>query len=841
MRRGSLAALVLASVAAWAQPAATPARTPRAPTLDGHLDEPGWALAPEQAGFVQSVPDEGRPASEVTRFRVLYDDAALYFGIRCDDDRASEVVARLTRRDRESHGDEVWIELDTRGDRTSAFHFEVNAAGVVRDGVRTGDQDIDFSWDAVWTAQVSRDERGWSAEVAIPFAALRFPKDARRFHLQLTRQLARRTEVSSWVPVTRTESNVLLKLGVLGPFPALPAPGRLTLIPFALGAAELDSPGLAAGGPTRFSPSFGAGVDGRWSIDSELGLDFTLLPDFGQVEADQVVMNLTTFEVEFPEKRPFFLEGADLFQLTNATGSPLATQVFYSRRLGAALPFPEVPDGVRVGSAQARQRLLGALKLTGRVGEKTTVALLDGLDGPEDFTVDDGAGPRRVGQAAAANVAVARVRSELFPRVWAGALVTNRAPFERAGALGLGGLCPSGLAAGADGRCTALATSAAADLGWRSAEGGWAAKGILLGSAKEGGPTTVLPDGHAIGAGAKDLGWIVDVAKTDGNVLLRLLHEAYGPTLDLNDGGYLRTQNLVRLFTQGCYRWFDVGPTRDIKACLELFDRESWDGVNLARGVNLNGAVTWANSWHTWLELQRYPRVFDNRELRDGGASQRPDTWGLEWDVSSNYAAPVAFDAWGVLTNTWKGAALDSGGDLTVHPQGRLELSLGPTLTWIHGDPRWVETLPGVDSRVYLFGLQQALAIGATLRATVTLTTALTVQAYAQVFSADVRYTNLFSATATGARATVHLEDLAPAGGDASAYRSQETAFNVNVVARWEYQPGSVLFLVYTHGASGVLDPTLSQDVAPRIDLSSLRRGPAQDALMLKATYRFGS
>jgi hypothetical protein len=832
--------LLLAVAVIVAQPAQglVPMRATGPIVIDGRFDEPAWQDAVEQGGFRQTAPDDGQPVSENTTFRLLYDDRALYFAVRCDDREAANVTARLTRRDRPSFGDELYVELDSRGDRAQAFHFEVNAAGVLRDGVRTGDQAIDFSWDAVWSAAVVRDEKGWSAEIEIPFSQLRFPKGVTEFHLQLTRFIARRAETASWVYQARTDSNVMLKYAGLGPFERLPTPRRLSIVPFVLGQLTRDDPGQGAGKPT-LQPGGSIGVDGRVALDSELGLDFTVLPDFGQVEADQVLLNLTTFEIEFPEKRPFFLEGADLFQLTNSTGDPLSTQIFYSRRLGAALPVPEVRDGVKLISSASRQRLLGALKLTGRIGEKTNVAIVDGVDAAEGYLVDDGTGAHSAGSAPAANLLAARVNTEVMPRVWAGAFVTNRSALEHPYSLGDQGLCPSGLAIGADGRCSRDTTATAFDLGWRSAGGGWAAKGILLSSVVRGGPVHGLADGVQIGDGAKDLGWIADLAKTDGNVLIRFTHEAYGPKLDFNDTGYLRTQNLLREFLQACYRVFDLGPTRDITGCVELFDRESWDGVNIARGVNVNFAITWSNNWKSWVEFQRYPSVYDNRELRDGGIYQRVDLWGLEWDLASNPSSVVALETWGLLTNTWRGTYFDGGGDFTVHPAGRVELSLDPALTWITGDPRWVETATAGASRQYRIGLQDALAASATLRATVTLTTHLSLQVYAQLFSADVRYAQIDSAETSASRAKIMLADLHSSGLDPTPYKTQETALNMNLVARWEYLPGSVLYLVYTHGSTGAFDQTLRPDGSPRIDLGSLRRGPAQDAVLLKASYYF--
>jgi hypothetical protein len=357
------AALTLAATA----PTVTPARTAAAPAIDGRLDDPAWAAAPAFTAFVQKFPDAGQAPSEPTTLRVLYDDHALYVGIDCPQTRAP-VVARLTRRDREVESDRVVVDLDTAMDRKSAYHFEVSAAGVLVDGLYYDDTELSTDWDESWDARVSRTTGGWSTEIVIPLRILRFPRKAETtWGFQARRFIAARQEIDELAFVPRDQGGEVSRFGQLGPFEHLERPLGLELRPFAAGGlAHRDAV------PDTLERGFGAdgrlGADGKWRLSPALTLDFTVNPDFGQVEADQVVLNLTTYETFFPEKRPFFNEGLDLY------ATPI--DVLYTRRIGAVPDAPALAPGETLVAAPRPTRIGGATKLTGRVGERVSIAAL---------------------------------------------------------------------------------------------------------------------------------------------------------------------------------------------------------------------------------------------------------------------------------------------------------------------------------------------------------------------------------------------------------------------------------------------------------------------------------
>src|SRR5215468_2438420 len=362
-----------------------PLPAPRAPVIDGSLDDPAWAAATATSAFVQKFPDEGAPPTHATTVRVLYDDEAVYLGIECAQADVP-VVARLTRRDRLVEADRVEIDLGTRGDGKSAFHFAVNAAGVLVDGIRYDDTELDLSWDENWEAETGRSADGWTAEIKIPLRVLRFPTlAAQTWDFQVRRYLSARQEIDEWAFIPRAVAGEVSHYGSLGPFVDLHAGSRFEIRPFVLGRArrrDATNETLANG----VDASVSAGVDARWHIARDLTLDAAVLPDFAQVEADQVILNLTTFEILFPEKRPFFLEGLDLF------ATPI--QLLYTRRIGAQPIIPDLDTRESLVDGPDPAQIYGALKLVGQVGGRFSVGALAALTGSVDTTLQNAAGVR---------------------------------------------------------------------------------------------------------------------------------------------------------------------------------------------------------------------------------------------------------------------------------------------------------------------------------------------------------------------------------------------------------------------------------------------------------------
>ena len=357
-------------------------------TLDGALEEEVWRVAEPAADFVQAEPHEGTAASEATEVRVVYDDDALYIGVICHDATPSGLIINDIRKDFAA-GDQDSFEviLDTFADRRNGFVFVVNAAGAKSDAqIANEGRDVNTSWDAVWTVATRRDAAGWSAELRIPFKTLRFERgNDRSWGVNFSRRIRRKNEIDYWSPVPRVYN--LYRAGLAGTLSGLPdaSQGRnLRLKPW-IGANATR--GL--GGET-FDRGMHVGVDAKYGVTPSLTLDVTVKPDFAQAEADEQQVNLTQFDLYFPEKREFFLENSGMFyfgdipresRLGNARFAPPEEEVllFFSRRIGLTDAGDEIP-------------IAGGARLTGRIGGTGVGAMtvqtqaIDGREG-DNYTV----------------------------------------------------------------------------------------------------------------------------------------------------------------------------------------------------------------------------------------------------------------------------------------------------------------------------------------------------------------------------------------------------------------------------------------------------------------------
>jgi hypothetical protein len=373
--------------------------------IDGKLSEPVWDQIPPITQFIQTNPVEGQPASERTEVRIFYDDRHLYFGFRCYDSEPDKIVARLDAHDARTFSDSVDILLDTFHDLRTAYFFSINARGVQFDATVSetkggaGFDIYDKTWDGVWQSAAVLDSEGWTAEVAIPFKILRFPERGRQtWGINLSRDIVRKNEVVRWFPVSRFD-NVMKpsKSGVLEGLEDI-RPGRdLEIIPFALASQR------SATGQERLDGFHGTGgLDVRYGLTPNLKSNFTLNPDFAQTEADEINISLSRFELFFPEKRAFFVEGADFFK------TPL--NLFFSRRIGLRLP-----DG-------SEKHILGGAKLTGKVGPYS-IGLLETRT--EENLYSDPT-TRTELTSPGANFFVLRLQRDIFQKSSVGFITVNR-------------------------------------------------------------------------------------------------------------------------------------------------------------------------------------------------------------------------------------------------------------------------------------------------------------------------------------------------------------------------------------------------------------------------------
>jgi hypothetical protein len=775
-----------------------PARATDALALDGRLDDAAWTGALPFTTFVQKNPDAGQPPSEPTTVRFVYTDDALWIGIDCVQER-SPLVQRLTRRDREVDADRIEVDLDTRATGRDAYHFQVNAAGVLVDGLRYDDTEVNTDWDENWEAQVARTDRGWSAELRIPLRILRYgDRDGQTWGVQVRRFVSARQETDELAPIPRGEAGEVSRYGALGPFERLPRTGALELRPFALTSIERAADGT-------FTPSASAGGELKWHVTPSLTLDATINPDFTQVEADQQVLNLSTVETFFPEKRPFFLEGVDLFS------APL--MVLYTRRIGQVPEVPALPDGETPTASPSPARLWGAAKLTGSFAGDTQLGALAAITGATYVPTDDGVQQHERLAAPWTTYGVMRVRRGLGERGHVGGFATAVGRLETG--------ARDAFVGGVDGR-------------WRSPGGGYVLDGVVAASAIEGGPTRVQRDGIAIASGdVSSMGHVL-VAKEDRGVVFDVEAEAYGRRFDINDVGYLTRANLIHGYAD--LGWKDSEPgdvVRESRTQVEVFGSENWRGERLSGGYQINTNVTFANYWSMFTELHWRPWHFDDREIGDGTALERAGQLGWELSFSTDPRRLVQA-SWSQSLYLHQGAFNYSGdGTVTIHALPQLDVELLPSVLVARGEPRYVETLASGDRS---FGKQDAIGAGLTLRTTYTFTPRATLQLYGQVFGESVAYRDF--ASAPGDAREVRLADLVASAPPPDDVGTSAAIVQASAVFRWEWRLGSTIYAVYSRSQGA--DHAFAGMAGAPIPWGDGVRAASAQVLLIKASYWWG-
>lgn len=832
-----LSAIVLLAAAASAELSAS--RVDQPPVIDGVIEAAEWEGAASSADFVQKFPREGAEPSEQTTLRLSYDDDAVYVAFECRQTTAP-IVARLARRDTPVPSDSVTVTLGTRADGRSAFEFSVNAAGVLTDGVRFNDTSYSAEWDENWQASTAATDSGWSAELRIPLRILRFaavPDQAWDF--QARRYIASRQETIEWQLIPRLRGGEVSRYGRLVGLENLGTSSHWELRPFVVGRLR-RAPSPSARGAS-WAPSGSAGLDVKYHPSQGLTLDATFNPDFAQVEADQELLNLRNVEAYLPEKRAFFLEGTDVF------ATPL--QLLYTRRIGL---FPEDPPALGVpefGDEYAAPPeptvIYGASKLTGKLGERWTIGMLQALTAPNEVVL---AGPRgrarRVVEPLSA-FGVARLRHDLSDGTHVGLTLTTvqRLEDQEASATlpsvgegpGREKLCPSGVTTAASVSCFNDAYVSSLDFRWSSPDEDWVAVGQLTQSMLQGGPPRVVPDGSVVEPNQLGFGAFAQLIKQSGNFVGDLNLELADRSLDYNDLGYAERSNLIGWSTNLEYRLPRVWPLIESKLHLDYLAARNTRGIDVGTGYYLGTTGKFSNLWEYALYLGYLPRRFDDREVGNGLALERAPAVSLELVLTSDPSRPVSFGFNTISQWIQTGANFSGSVDLALRPAPALSLELRPTLSYTLGEPRF--GLEGDAPGQYIFGKLRATSAGLTLRASYAFLPRLTLQMYGQLFLASGDYSSLSELRGNGPRpARLWLSELRPlTGGLSNNPDFEDAALNLNVVLYWEYALGSTVYAVYTRAQE--LAQNLELGESPGVGPATLTRAPSVDTLLLKLAF----
>jgi hypothetical protein len=385
----TLCFFLLFGFSAFAQPAVkklNAVKTAIAPKIDGVLDDDAWKNVPIATDFVELNPVAGthEKPEERTEIKIIYDNDAIYVGARMYEKSADKVARELTTRDNIANDDFIGIVLDTYLDHINASGFYVTAAGVQFDAKYSNQGNEDATWNSVWLSAVKVDSQGWTAEFKIPYSALRFAnKDVQTWGLNFVRKRQQELKQLFWNELDPKKNGFINQEGELDGLASIKPPVRLAFYPYA--STYVNHYPYNTTGVKNTSTSFNGGMDVKYGINASFTLDMTLIPDFGQVQSDNRILNLTPFEVKYTENRPFFTEGTELFNKGN---------LFYSRRVGGQpIDYDNASANLQPNEAVIKNptetKLYNATKFSGRTSSGLGIGVFNAVSAPAYATIQD--------------------------------------------------------------------------------------------------------------------------------------------------------------------------------------------------------------------------------------------------------------------------------------------------------------------------------------------------------------------------------------------------------------------------------------------------------------------
>ncbi|MGH7531402.1 MAG: DUF5916 domain-containing protein [Gemmatimonadales bacterium] len=850
--------------------------------VDGRLDEAVWRAAPPATDFRQSEPREGEPATQRTEVRFAFDDAALYVGARMYDDSGSRGVrTRLVRRDSDPSSDYIQIIIDTYHDHIGRLFFAVNPSGARYDANGLGGGE-DASWDPVWEARAAIDSLGWTAELRIPLSQLRYrsTSEEQTWGVQIWRQVQRLNELSQWAFWGRQEAGGPSRFGHLHGLVITRAPGRAEILPYVVGRSA-NAPGNA--GDPFFDPHAldgRVGADATLRVTSNLTLNATVNPDFGQVEVDPAVVNLSAFETFFEERRPFFVEGAGYFGLGGFNcffcSNVSSLGMLSTRRIGRPPQIsPRRSDLVEYADMPENSTILGAVKLTGRTRGGWSIGALDAVTRRERAPVqfaDSTRGSFTVEPLT--NYFAARVAKDLR----GGATV-----LKVMGTSVVRRLDEPYLAERLSRHAEALGVST--DMWWRKREyrlmAQLAATQVVGDTAAIGRIRTAsahyfqrpdrsdTADARRPVTTMRGLGGYARFSRESGPVMFEVSTNFRTPAFNNND---------ITFFSRADYWWMSANVlplwTKPSSWYRQLFliagaqQQYNFDGDLTNRQVHTYAEIQTLGYWWVNAFWIHRPAVFDDRLTRGGPVVRTPGIDFLITNVSTDSRKPVVVRFSAEQACDREGACDRSAQlGLELRPRPNVSISLSPAVSREETGFQYVDayddsTAAAFYGRRYVFAHLEQNSVSLNTRLNVTFSPTLTLELFAQPLIASGEFSD-YSAYAAprGSRRLVYGRDMGhvtvtpdPAGGrstitvdadsagPAPSHAFPDPSFTLrslrgNAVLRWEYRPGSTLYVVWTR--TGASQLTRGQ-IAMGADARALFEGPSENIFLVKLNYWLG-
>jgi hypothetical protein len=894
--RHLVAAILVAATSLPAQqPAAHPTTVPvshavRAgtrPTIDGKLDEAAWAAATPITTFTQSRPDEGKPSSLPTEVRFLYDDEALYVAARLGEPQGRTAIrGPLARRDQllASNGDngsfnslttdKVVIALDPYHNHLDEVLFEINPAGV------RGDQlNGDPSWDPVWEGAAMVNDDGWTAEMRIPYSQLRFSRDSiQSWGLQVRRVSDRLNEQSMWSFRRRDESGGPPFYGHLEGLVITERPRQVELLPYVVSGAQYKY--TSPSNPYRGTRDmrFNAGADVKYNLTSNLTLDATINPDFGQVEVDPATLNLSAYETFYDEKRPFFVANRGAFGFSGTScyfcSNFSSLSPFYTRRVGrppqlngyvsGTSSFADTPDDATI---------LGAAKITGRTSNGFTVGLMEALANREEARFVPSVGGTEQTQIVEpmTNYFVGRVRKELRQgATQVGVIATNVTRQLDDDAVLMSSLRTNATSGGVDWSHA-----------WSNRRYRW--RGGVLATDVRGSETSILstqlsaahyyqrPDREKAlldptATALQGWGAYTRVAKENGNFLWEVMENTRSPGYETNDIGFLDRTDYSQTTANLAYSW--TRPTSWYRSMFGIaggIHQINFDGDVTDYQRQLYWSIEFPNYWNIRSFYIRDATTDDDRLTRGGPTVKSIGYDFGHFQISTDPRQSAVFNVQIRGSRGFNGTGMfNFQPGVALKPASNVFVTLSPNYSNQTSAQQYVTRVTDANAPAgfagsrYVFGYVRTQIVSLETRVNWTLRPDVTLQVYAQPFVAAGDYESFSEFAATRSEVmntygrdvgtitrndTTRVYTIDPDGaGPASSFTLNDPNFTSRslrgtAVMRWEYRPGSTLFLVWTQQRSG-FSPFGNTEFSR--DSRAMLADRPDNVFLVKATYWLG-
>ncbi|MCE1197914.1 MAG: carbohydrate binding family 9 domain-containing protein [Marinilabiliales bacterium] len=819
--------------------------------LDGDPDEPAWE-GPWEGGFVQREPYENKQPSQDTQFKVCFDDEFIYVAIKALDTAPDSIVNRLSRRDK-MDGDVVGILFDSYHDRRTAFAFFVSASGVKTDQTFSEDGAVeDLTWDPIWYVKTRKHTWGWCAEMKIPLTQLRFEKGSGKiWGMDVLRTLFRKNELSLWQPISRTSPGFTSLFGEIRFNGDLKPRKQIDLTPYV--TAKVNTYPREEGNPfsTGSENKFNAGLDGKIGVTNDLTLDLSINPDFGQVEADPSQVNLTAYETFFVEKRPFFIEGNNItrFQLGFGDGDLSTEQLFYSRRIGRKPQYsPDVPSDQYIKEPEFSP-ILAAAKLTGKTSKGLSVGIIESLGGKESASLGDANQSHTIAVEPFTSYFVGRIQKDFKGGNTILGLMATSTDRKLDDQALIDYLHKNGRSAGIDFKqyfhkkewLFQLNTVFSQVNGSKEAIDRTQTSSVHLFQR----PDATHLDYNPNATSLSGQGGNIQLLKVGGrfNCLFATMWKS--PGLDLNDIGYLRSTDEIFQVTWMGYRFTKpLGIMRSAQINFNQWNLWDFSGTHILTGGNFNGHLQLTNQWSFHAGFNMDTESLQASQLRGGPMMLIPGDRSLWYYIVSDPRKKISFQYRGMhLRQNNESASMDQ---------------YAPSRN--KNDLQYIDALDYGNSKRYVLGDIDQKIFSFSFRVNLNILPNLTVQYWGQPFITAGKYSRYKYVTQARAKAYAQrfmlltpAQVMGPDENDTFGidenkdgqvdYRFDNPNFNFkeflsNLVVRWEYLPGSTLYLVWSQNRR-LTDTSGNFDYWENFRQLYQEQKP-NNTVMLKLSYRIG-